>query len=274
MHRTWYLLVFGLALVAACSSEESSPTRRAGANPSPAGTTAVATAAPSSAPLTIGNSGCAGGSTTLAAVPAATPPAGPNPDLLIAADPKDLILGQNDLLPGASFKFAEGAIVTAQWNRAWDRTFTGAADQGGLARVTMNGSLTQTLAEAVAVFAESAVGQGGYTAVQGAIKQRGFEDRQICVTQFDFGPLAVDQAGGWRAEFKNEQGEAWVDYWVFLRQRNIRAIVQTNARMEGGVESPRALDETRQVIKKQADLLRALKPAERPAPPTATPRPN
>ena len=194
--------------------------------------------------------------------PPATPSTTPvptNPPGTIAIDPRVLMLPQDEMIPG-KFTIEEGSIATAQWNRAWNRDPADPGAASGVTRVAINARLYQSIKDAVDEFATVSAGKGGMDYVQGVVEQRGFERRHIKVTQADIGTLGAEEEAAWRVEFtRGNPGEAFVQYFVFIRVRNTRALVTTFAQHKNGAEAPNLLEDTRQISLKQAQRLLAFR---------------
>ncbi len=113
------------------------------------------------------------------------------------------------------------------------------------------------------------MGAGGRETVQRVIALRGFDPAQIQVTEVPLDGLGLDQQAAWRVEFsRGSATERYVQYFVYLRVRNVHATLTTFAQHVNGAEPPHLLDETRQLAQREAALLRA-----QPATPQVVPTP-
>lgn len=176
---------------------------------------------------------------------------------LIVVDPKELLAPEDAVL--GKFSVKDGTITTAQWNRAWDRDPNDPAAATGATRLTATAWLQQTVEEATTSFADIATGPGGQDYAVTAIGVRGFPLQNICVRPAAIEPLGVPQQSAWRAEFTHgSAAQSYVQYFVFMRVHNTRALVTGFAQNVNGAEAPRLLDDTRQLAKKQAERLLAM----------------
>lgn len=179
---------------------------------------------------------------------------------LIVVDPKELVLREDEMIPG-SFTLKEGSIATAQWNRSWDRDPADPGAATGVTRVAINARLFRSLADATKEFTLEAVGANGVVTVKNAIKVRGFYERNIRVIPADVGALGADDQSAWRGEFtRGNAEETYVQYFVFVRVRNARALVTAFAQNRNGAEAPNLLADTKQVARQQAAHLVAIPP--------------
>jgi hypothetical protein len=187
---------------------------------------------------------------------------------LIAVDPRQLVLDEKAFLPG-QWKMQEGTLFTGQWNRAWDRDPADPGSITGATRVTIQATLFPSLEESSEKFAQTAVGAGGRDTVQRVIALRGFDTANIQVTEVPLDGLGLDEQAAWRAEFsRGSATERYVQYFVYLRVRNVHATLTTFAQSVNGTEVPKLLEETKQLAQREAALLRA-----QPATPQVVPTP-
>lgn len=197
-------------------------------------------------------------------------PATPTPRVqtLIAVDPRHLVLDEKSFLPG-QWTMQEGTIFTGQWNRAWDRDPADPGAAAGATRVTVQATLFPSLEESTEKFAQMAAGAGGRDTVQRVIALRGFDVANIQVTEVPLDGLGLDEQAAWRAEFsRGVATERYVQYFVYLRVRNVHATLTTFAQYVNGAEPPQLLEETKQLAQREASLLRA-----QPATPQVVPTP-
>lgn len=266
MHRLCLpaLAAGAVLLLAACDTQKrtaipisSTPT----ATPSPpaALTASPTTAGPPPTPDPILKD-CVAAAATSVPTPA---PATPSADRrLLVVDPKLLPLPADQIIPG-TFQVTDGSIATAQWNRTWDRDPADPGSAAGATRITINARLYLSIEDAVQDFADGAAGAGGRAAAQQAIAVRGFSPAQICTRAVSLDPLGVDQQAAWRVEFtRGNPDQTYVQYFVYLRVRNTRAVVTTFAQNKDGAEATRLLADTKQVAKLQADRLLAFPPTQ------------
>ena len=194
--------------------------------------------------------------------PSATPsttPAPTNPPGTIAVDPRILALPADEMIPG-KFTIEEGSIATAQWNRAWNRDPADPGAASGVTRVAINARLYQSIKDATDEFATISAGKGGMDYVQGVIEQRGFERRNVKVTPASVGTLGAEEEAAWRAEFtRGNPNETFVQYFVFVRVRNTRALITTFAQNKDGAEAPNLLEDTKQISLRQTRRLLAFR---------------
>ncbi len=170
--------------------------------------------------------------------------------LLVSVFPRDLLLDERAVAEAK--EVSDGSTITAQWNRTWDRPSTG---NGAATRITNNVMLFLTMDEAKQAFDSTAAGDGGRTAIEGALRVRGATPEGMCITPVDIGPMGVDQQAAWRAEYIRGH-ETYTTYWVYLRVRNVRATLQTFAQVSSATEQPQLFEETKQLAAKQAAHLR------------------
>ncbi len=193
---------------------------------------------------------------TPAARPIATPAPGAN---LIAVFPRDLLLPEN-AVPNAD-EVKDGSAATAQWNRSWTRK---AGTDGSATDIKLQAALYLTISEAFEDFNQTASGAGAITTITGLIELRGARKDEICITPIDIGQTGADQQSAYRAEYLRGS-ERYVTYWVWLRVRNVRALLQTFAAIPDGKEAPALLDETKRLAKAEADLLTTTPATQPPA---------
>lgn len=199
-------------------------------------------------------------------------PATPTPRVqtLIAVDPRQLVLDEKGFIPG-QWTMQEGTLFTGQWNRAWDRDPADPGSATGATRVTIQASLFPSLEESAEKFAQTALGVDGQETIRRVIALRGFDPAQIQVTEVPLDGLGLDQQAAWRAEFSRSPAtsERYVQYFVYLRVRNVHATLTTFAQSVNGAEAPKLLEETKQLAQREAALLRA-----QPATPQVVPTPT
>jgi hypothetical protein len=217
------LLAAGVWLIA-CSTDGSSP--RA-ANPTP--TTATPTA-------------------TAARPPVLTP------EGLVSVDPRFLLLPTDQMIPGR-FTAREGTLASAQFNRSWERDPADPGYAAGTARVTANARLFLSLADARSEFDRVSAGEDGLKYVQVVIGTRGVPVSAIRAAEVELPPLGVEGQRVWRAEFGETRNETYVQYFVFLRQKNTTVLLTTVAQNVNGAEAPNLLAETTELAQRQARYL-------------------
>jgi hypothetical protein len=257
-----YLVVLAAAallLSAACAAERRDGARATRPSTSTASPTVPAITAapptPTPTPSTILQE-CFAARTAATPAPAATVP--PGEQQLIAVDPRLLPVPADGMIAGR-WQVTEGSIATAQWSRAWDRDPADTAGAAGATRIAIQARLYLSLEDAVQDFAETASGPSGQALVQAAIEQRAFAPQNICVRAVTLDPLGVAQQTAWRVEFTRGRPEdTYVQYFVFLRHLNTRALVSTFGQMTEGKEPPRLLEDTVRVARLQAAHLRSL----------------
>ena len=179
-------------------------------------------------------------------------------DQVIDQYPNALVLPPDKMVTG-SWKVKEGTIVNTQFNRSWERDAAEAAATGGSQFTTITATLYRSPSDAHVAFINEADPPGGHDYCMAVIQNRGVPLENITCGVAALAPLGTDREIAWRAEFRPMNSpQVYVQYLVFVRVKNTRALITTAAESLGGAENPNLITETTEVAKRQAQYLLSL----------------
>lgn len=191
----------------------------------------------------------------------------PSPDTrLIAVEPQQLVLTEQEMIPG-TWKVTDGAVATGQHTRRFERDQADPALAAGTIRVDIQARLHETVANAVDDFQQICTGTGGSAYVQSAIAPRGFTAAEMRISNPVLPDIGADEHWLWRVEYGKPGGEQFSTYYLCMRVRNSRTIVSTIAPMRDGAEPANLLAETIEAGKRQAQRLNDILQKMPPVPP-------
>ncbi len=185
-----------------------------------------------------------------------TAAASTGPEAVITTDATQLVLPADQMIAG-TFTPRDGSIATLQWSRSWERDPADPGAATGATYVTITVATDASVADGITDFANAYGPVAGASYAQSAIEVRGFAKQDTKIAPVTLGVTGPDEQTAWRAEFGRGASQTFVQYFVFMRVRNVLAAITTFAPTVAGAEPPNLLDETRQLAKRQADRLLA-----------------
>ena len=189
----------------------------------------------------------------------------------IAVEPKLLLLPSEQMLAG-KWTMSEGdrQFATVQASRQWLREFPEARAAEGSYRVGITTRLYRSSGESRDDFLSHETAGGAMILLKNEIIGRGVPETAIKLTEIGWNEPEMNDQTAWKVEFCTSRSDCYVEYRVYLHLLNTRALIIVAAEAANGTEPAKLAAEVKEVVTRQATLLKS-QPRSKQLVPTIVP---